>query len=238
MAGIWDCVRNVFDDNVAAKDRADSLMWVVNPSLTPEDRKHVAEIFDKQLALYDGKMTRVEAHERAFVNTRVQMEREGIRLNGQHAARCRQSDEITSGQLIHFRDGYETYKEAFEWRVSRSRLKDLPVQGQPMELTVRVGRWRCRNRDCPRRIFCQRLPEIAPTHARETKRFGEIGRAIAHALGGRAGARLSLRLGIPVSRNTLLRRLKRWAQSRLPAGPIQVIGVDEWAWRKVSSRQG
>src|SRR5450755_1865652 len=112
------------------------------------------------------------------------------------------------------------------------RLKDLPVQGQPVELTVRVGRWRCRNRDCPRRIFCQRLPEIAPTHARETKRFGEIGRAIAHALGGRAGARLSLRLGIPVSRNTLLRRLKRWAQSRLPAGPIQVIGVDEWAWRK------
>jgi hypothetical protein len=120
MASIWDCVRNVFDDNVAAKERADSLMWVVNPSLTPEDRKHVAEIFDKQLALYDGKMTRVEAHERAFVNTRVQMEREGIRLNGQHAARYRQSDEITSGQLIHFRDGYETYKEAFEWRVSRS----------------------------------------------------------------------------------------------------------------------
>ena len=112
------------------------------------------------------------------------------------------------------------------------RLKDLPIQGQPVELTVRVGRWRCRNRGCPRRIFCQRLPEIAPTHARETKRFGEIGRAIAHALGGRAGARLSLRLGIPVSRNTLLRRLKRWAQSRLPAGPIQVIGVDEWAWRK------
>src|ERR1022692_2567780 len=109
------------------------------------------------------------------------------------------------------------------------RLKDLPIQGQPVELTVRVGRWRCRNRGCPRRIFCQRLPEIAPTHARETKRFGEIGRAIAHALGGRPGARLSLRLGIPASRNTLLRRLKRWAQSRLPAGPIPVIGVDEWA---------
>jgi hypothetical protein len=120
MAGIWDCVRNVFDDNVAAKQRADSLMWVVNPSLTPEDRQHIAEIFDKQLALYDGKMTRVEAHEQAFLNTRVQMEREGIRLNGQHAARYRQPDEITSGQLIHFRDGYETYKEAFEWRVSRS----------------------------------------------------------------------------------------------------------------------
>jgi transposase len=112
------------------------------------------------------------------------------------------------------------------------RLKDLPIQGQLVELTVRVGRWRCRNRDCPRRVFCQRLPETAPTHARQTKRFGEVGHAIAHALGGRAGERLSRRLGIPVGRNALLRRVKRWAQSRLPAGPIPVIGVDEWAWRK------
>lgn len=115
------------------------------------------------------------------------------------------------------------------------RLKDLPIQGQTVELTVRVGRWRCRNRGCQRRIFCQRLPAIAPAHARETNRFGEVGRAIAYALGGRPGERLSRRLGIPASRNTLLRRLKRLAQSRLPAGPIPVIGVDEWAWRKGQS---
>ena len=69
------------------------------------------------------------------------------------------------------------------------RLKDLPIQGQGVELTVRVGRGRCRNRGCQRRIFCQRLPEIAPAHARETNRFGEVGRAIAHALGGRPGER-------------------------------------------------
>jgi transposase len=111
-------------------------------------------------------------------------------------------------------------------------LKDLPIQGQLVELTVRVGRWRCRNRGCPRRIFCQRLPDIAPTHARQTKRFGDVGHAVAHALGGRAGERLSRRLGIPVGRNALLRGVKRWARSRLPAGPIPVIGVDEWAWRK------
>ena len=92
-----------------------------------------------------------------------------------------------------------------------------------MELTVRAGRWRCRNRGCPRRIFCQRLSEIAPTYARQTERFGDVGHAIAHALGGRAGERLSRRLGIPVGRNALLRRVKRWAQSRLPAEPIPVI---------------
>jgi transposase len=79
------------------------------------------------------------------------------------------------------------------------------------------------------------LQEFAPRHARETKRFGEASQAIAYALGGRPGERLSRRLGIPVSRDTLLRRIKRLAQSRPPSGPIPVVGVDEWAWRKRQS---
>jgi transposase len=42
-------------------------------------------------------------------------------------------------------------------------LKDLPIQGRAVRLTVRVGRWRCRNTVCKRRIFCQRLSnEVAP----------------------------------------------------------------------------
>ena len=111
-------------------------------------------------------------------------------------------------------------------------LKDLPIQGHSVELTVRVGRWRCRNRACPRRIFCQRLPEIAPVLARQTRRLSEVGQMIAHAMGGRPGERLGHQLGIAVGRNLLLRQLKRAARLRLPAGPIPVIGVDEWAWRK------
>ena len=72
------------------------------------------------------------------------------------------------------------------------------------------------------------------THARETKRFGEAASLIAYALGGRAGERLSRRLGLglPVSNDTLLRRVKRVARLRPPSGPIRVVGVDEWAWRK------
>lgn len=115
------------------------------------------------------------------------------------------------------------------------RLKDLPVQGQLVKLTLRVGRWRCRNRGCRRRIFCQRLPEIAQPHAQETKRFREVGQAIAYAMGGRAGERLSRRLGIPVSRDTLLRRVKQATQAHRCARPIPVVGVDEWAWRKGQS---
>jgi transposase len=116
-------------------------------------------------------------------------------------------------------------------------LRDLPIQGRAVELTVRVGRWRCRNPDCKRQIFCQRLKEVTHQYARETKRFGEAVRLIAYALGGRPGERLSRRLGIPVSDDTLLRRVKQVAQAR-PSRRIPVVGVDEWAWRKGYSGYG
>jgi transposase len=117
-------------------------------------------------------------------------------------------------------------------------LKDLPVQGRPVHLKLRVGRWRCRNADCERQIFCQRLARVTHRHARETKRFGEVVQQIAYALGGRPGERLSSRLGLPVSDDTLLRRIKQWAKSRPPTKPIRVVGVDDWAWRKGYGRYG
>jgi transposase len=111
-------------------------------------------------------------------------------------------------------------------------LKDLPVQGRPVKLMIRVARWRCRNPGCQRQIFCQRLKEVAQRHARETKRFGEILQLVGHAVGGRPGERLGARLGLSVSDDTLLRRVKQWARFRPPIQTITALGVDDWAWRK------
>ena len=88
------------------------------------------------------------------------------------------------------------------------RLKDLPVQGRVVKLTMRVGRWRCRTPGCKRRIFCQRLNEVTHRYGRETKRFREVGQLIAYALGGRPGEQLSRRLEFPVSNDSLLNRVK------------------------------
>jgi transposase len=62
------------------------------------------------------------------------------------------------------------------------RLRDLPVQGRKVQLQVRVGRWRCRDANCARKIFCQRINDLAHKQARETKRFGEIIQLLAHAV--------------------------------------------------------
>jgi transposase len=123
--------------------------------------------------------------------------------------------------------------------VSRSRhsrywrsLQDLPIQGTPVILRVHVGRWRCRNAGCERRIFTERPFKVCAPHARQTKRSDEIIAVVGRALGGRPGQRLMSRLGMPLSADTLIRRVKgaaRW--SALPQ-VIRVLGVDDWAWCK------
>jgi transposase len=123
--------------------------------------------------------------------------------------------------------------------VSRSRhsrywrsLQDLPIQGTPVILRVHVGRWRCRNAGCERRIFTERPFNVCAPHARQTKRSDEIIAVVGRALGGRPGQRLMGRLGMPLSADTLIRRVKgaaRW--SALPR-VIRVLGVDDWAWCK------
>jgi hypothetical protein len=107
-----------------------------------------------------------------------------------------------------------------------------------VRLKLQVGRWRCRNSLCKRKIFCQRLAGITGKHAQETDRFTEILQSVGYAMGGRAGERLGVRLGLPISDDTLLRRVKKAARSRPESRAIPVVGVDEWAWRKGYSGYG
>ena len=55
-----------------------------------------------------------------------------------------------------------------------------------MTLEVRARRFFCDEASCERRIFCERLPEVA-ARARKTDRLEEALLAVALELGGRAG---------------------------------------------------
>jgi transposase len=114
----------------------------------------------------------------------------------------------------------------------RRCLQDLPWQGLSVQLLVVARRFRCRNPDCSRKVFCERLPGVARAHARQTSRASEIIRLVGYVAGGRPGHRLLVRLAITSSDDTVLRRVK---QSLTQSGEIPVIrnlGVDDWAWRK------
>jgi transposase len=109
-------------------------------------------------------------------------------------------------------------------------VADLPWGPWRVVLHLQVRKFFCANGRCPRRIFTERLAPLVAPWARRTQRLVHWLAHVALALGGRAGVRLSRALGLPISRHTLLRLLRRLP---LPAYPTpQVLGVDDWAYKK------
>jgi transposase len=109
-------------------------------------------------------------------------------------------------------------------------LADLPWAQYRVCLQLRVRKWFCRNRRCRRRIFTERLPTIAAPWARRTLRLAQRLIALGVALGGKAGVRLGHAWDVRVSRNTLLRLLRRQPAPSFPTP--RVLGVDDFALRK------
>jgi transposase len=109
-------------------------------------------------------------------------------------------------------------------------LADLPWAQSRVCLQLRVRKWFCRNRSCPRRIFTERLPTVAAPWARRTLRLAQRLVALGMALGGKAGVRLGQQWDVAVSRHTLLRGLRRQPTPAFPTP--RVLGVDDFALRK------
>jgi hypothetical protein len=76
-------------------------------------------------------------------------------------------------------------------------------------LRVRVTRWRCSYNPCETKFLSSPLPGTAHAFARQTDRAAAITLLVGLGLGGRASERLMNRLELPVSDDTILRRLKR-----------------------------
>jgi transposase len=108
----------------------------------------------------------------------------------------------------------------------RRTLADLPWQGIRVRLLLHSRKFFCSAPDCPRAVFTERLPSVAPPHARQTCRFAQAVLQLGLALGGAAGAHLARRLGLRASRDTLLRAVRR-APQREAVWP-RVLGVDDW----------
>jgi len=109
-------------------------------------------------------------------------------------------------------------------------VADLPWGPWRVVLHLHVRKFCCANGRCIRRIFTERLASLVAPWARRTQRLIHWLGHIVLALAGTAGARLSRELGLGVSRNTLLRLLRR-----LPVPEVatpEVLGVDDWAYRK------
>jgi zinc-finger of transposase IS204/IS1001/IS1096/IS1165 len=109
-------------------------------------------------------------------------------------------------------------------------LTDLPLAGDGVVIHLQVRRFVCEVRRCRRRIFTERLPGLVVPSARRTTRLTSQVLATGFALGGNPGVRHLRAEGIEVSARTVLRLLR--AAPILVAGPVRVLGVDDWSKRK------
>lgn len=112
-------------------------------------------------------------------------------------------------------------------------LGDLPWADYHVVMQFEVRKFFCDNASCPRRIFSERLHQIAAPWARRTQRLNAQLSEIGLVLGGAAGIRLSQKLHCTVSRNTILRLVMCLPPPQVTTPKI--VGVDDFAFRKCVS---
>ncbi|MCU7821118.1 ISL3 family transposase [Kitasatospora sp. DSM 101779] len=110
------------------------------------------------------------------------------------------------------------------------RLDDSAASGRRVVVELRVRRFRCRERMCPRSTFVEQAAGLTFRHGRRSQSLQTALQQLALALAGRAGSRLAETFAVPVSRSTLLRLIRALPD---PASPVpRVLGIDEFALRK------
>jgi transposase len=112
-------------------------------------------------------------------------------------------------------------------------LADMPWNHVAVRIHVRSRKLFCENPACKRSIFTEPLPDLAARYARKTLRLQDALYLIGYIVGGRAGERIAEGLGLCVSPDTLLRRVRQVAtQSTTASTGLRIVGVDDWAFRK------
>jgi len=107
------------------------------------------------------------------------------------------------------------------------QVTDLPCGGQRVRLLLHVRKYFCDEITCARKIFVERLTPFVAPFARVTARLCHIVQIIGLATGGRLGVRVTDRLGIRTSRQTILRRIM--ALPPAPAGQVVELGIDDFS---------
>jgi transposase len=114
-------------------------------------------------------------------------------------------------------------------RYSR-RLTDAAIGGRAVEIHLAVRRFFCTAASCMSKTFAEQVDGLTTRYARKTPLLAHVLGSIGVALAGRAGSRLAAGLGVPASRQVML-RLVMAAPAPAAASP-RVLGVDDFAIRR------
>jgi transposase len=118
-------------------------------------------------------------------------------------------------------------------------LRDVSCGGRKVVLHLFVRKFFCRNQDCARKIFTERLLPFVRPWAQVTTRLFEAVQAIGLATSGELATRLADRIGIHSSPTTTLRRIMALTSYSSPQ--VALLGIDARelpAWKEIRHHSG
>ncbi|MCA9840063.1 MAG: ISL3 family transposase [Trueperaceae bacterium] len=107
---------------------------------------------------------------------------------------------------------------------------DLALCGWQACINLCAKRFRCLNTNCQRATFVETFGSWLAKHAHRTKRLKQNQHEVAIYLGGETGARLLVKLGMPVSPDSLVNSL--YACEDRERENVKVLGVDDFSFRR------
>lgn len=110
------------------------------------------------------------------------------------------------------------------------KLMDEPIFGNRAYLGLSVRKFYCHTKNCERKIFTERFSSFIKSYARKTDRLKESLTALAFSSNAETGKKVSRKLSLPVSADTLLRLIRK--SSEKGDENLKIIGVDDWAIKK------
>lgn len=108
---------------------------------------------------------------------------------------------------------------------------DTALGGQETLVHLEVRRFFCGDDACSKKTFAKQVPGLTSRYGRHSPRLRSLLRQEAHALGGRASARLTEQPAAAVNRMTLIRLIRALPDPAAAAGP-RILGMDDFALRR------
>ena len=107
---------------------------------------------------------------------------------------------------------------------------DVPCGGRRVVLRLRVRKFFCRDPNCLRKVFTERLPNLVRPWGRSSDRLVESLKAIGLSASAEVSERLTPQLAMPVKASTLLAYLRTIPDP--PRTAVISLGIDDFALRR------
>jgi transposase len=107
---------------------------------------------------------------------------------------------------------------------------DLPMGEWAVKLRLHVRRFRCRNAQCERQVFTERMSQVVAPSSRRTQRVAKRQQVMTLLVSSSMSERLGRLLGLAAGKDSLLRLVRQSEPD--PTATPRVLGVDDWAKRR------